>query len=227
MPKLDTTLHLDMLRAGKRRRRLGTRITKAVGVLLGRHDVYGLEWTDPDVNPPLRYIRERFVTPYVSPDATVLEIGPGGGRWTRYLLAAKRVYAVDFHQELLDELRANFHAPNVTYIKNNGTDFPGVPDRSIDYLLSFGTFVHLDIDIIRQYLQNMRRILKPGAGAFLHYSDKTKPLAQSNAGFSENQPDTMRALVSSEGYSILEEDTKTLWHSSVIRFGLPPETPGV
>jgi ubiquinone/menaquinone biosynthesis C-methylase UbiE len=214
-----------MFRAGKRRRSFGSRLKSAVSALVGAHDVYGLEWTDPEVNPPLRYIRDHFVKPYVTADTTVLEVGPGGGRWTRYMLTAKRIYAVDFHQELLDELKSNFGAPNITYIKNNGDDFPGVPDGSIDFLFSFGTFVHLDVEIIGRYLLNMRRVLKPRASVLLHYSDKTKPLAQSNSGFSVNDPDTMRALVSSHGYAIYEEDTKTLWHSSIIRFGVSPESP--
>lgn len=43
-------------------------------------------------------------------------------------------------------------------------------------------------------------------------------MARANAGFSENDPDTMRRLVESAGYEIVEEDTKTLWHSAVVRF---------
>jgi hypothetical protein len=31
----------------------------------------------------------------------------------------------------------------------------------------------------------------------------------------------MRAMVHSHGYTVLEEETKTIWHSSVVRFGLP------
>jgi len=100
MPKLDTTLHLDMFSAGKRRRSLSSRIKKAINVLLARNDVYGLEWGDPEVNEPLRYVRNHFLTPYIAPSTTLVEIGPGGGRWTRYMLTAKRIYAVDYHQEL-------------------------------------------------------------------------------------------------------------------------------
>ena len=36
--------------------------------------------------------------------------------------------------------------------------------------------------------------------------------------FSENTPDRMRDAVRMSGYQILEEDTTSLWHSSVIRF---------
>lgn len=82
MPKLDTTLHLEMYKAGKKRRSLRTRAKHALEVLLGREDVYGLEWGNPDTCPPLAYVRDQFLLPYLTPDATVVEIGPGGGSAT-------------------------------------------------------------------------------------------------------------------------------------------------
>lgn len=224
MPKLDTTLHLDMFKAGKRKRSLNFRIRKALKVLLGKNDVYGLEWGDPEVSPPLKYVRDHFLMPYLSPNASVVEIGPGGGRWTRYMLNAKQVYAVDYHQELLNELKSNFDANNIIYVKNNGDDFPNIQDGSIDFVFSFGTFVHLDIDIIDRYLRNMRPLLNHDSNVVIQYSDKTKPLGKNNKEFSENDPDKMRALILSHGYLIHEEDVKTLWHSSIVRFGLPNTT---
>ncbi|HEU5397089.1 MAG TPA: hypothetical protein VFV81_07970, partial [Verrucomicrobiae bacterium] len=92
-----------MLDAGKRKRRFRSRVGQAIKVLFA-DEIYGLEWGDPENSPPLQYIRDHFLLPYVRPETTVLEIGPGGGRWTRYMLPARKIYAVDFHQELLDEL---------------------------------------------------------------------------------------------------------------------------
>jgi ubiquinone/menaquinone biosynthesis C-methylase UbiE len=220
MPKLDTPLHLDMLRTGKKVRALPGRIKQALKVLFAKTDVYGIEWGEPETNPPLTYVRDHFLLPYVTQDAIALEIGPGGGRWTRYMLGVKRLYAVDFHQELLDELKSNFDSQNLTFVKNNGNDFPGIPNGSIDFIFSYGVFVHLDVEIIDQYLRNMKVLLKPSSNVVIQYSDKSKPLGKSNKGFSQNDPDTMRRLVSSHGYFIYEEDIKTLWHSSLIRFGI-------
>jgi SAM-dependent methyltransferase len=221
MPSLDTTLHVDMLWRGKRSRTLFQRLKNAARVLL-KSDIYGLEWGDPDKVPPLRYVRDHYLAPYATPDSTVVEIGPGGGRWTRYMLGARHVYAVDFHQELLDTVKANVRSPRLTFIRNNGDDFPGIPAGSIDFVYSFGTFVHLDIDIIGRYLANIKALLRPGANVVIHYSDMTKPLGRSNKGFSENDPEKMIALVKSHGYTVYEEDRGTLWHSSIVRFGLVP-----
>jgi ubiquinone/menaquinone biosynthesis C-methylase UbiE len=185
----------------------------------GKKNLYGLQWGDPEKGPVLKYVKDHFLMPYVLSDNTILEIGPGGGRWTRYMLHAKQIYAVDYHQELLNELKLNFSVSNINYIKNNGNDFPSIQDKSIDFLFSFGTFVHLDFPIIDSYLQNMKRILKHDSIVVIQYSDKTKPAAKSNPSFSENDPDKMRKLVLSHGYSIHEEDLTTLSHSSIVRFG--------
>jgi hypothetical protein len=46
-------------------------------------------------------------------------------------------------------------------------------------------------------------------------------MAQINSGFSENDPVRMRQMVEAVGYRIVQEDTTSLWHSSVMRF-IPP-----
>jgi ubiquinone/menaquinone biosynthesis C-methylase UbiE len=181
--------------------------------------LYGLEWGDPETVEPLKYVRDRWIVPFVNPRHTAVEVGPGGGRWTRYLLGFERLYAVDYHEEMLTALRRNLRrASNVAYIKNSGTDFPGIPASSIHYLFSFGTFVHLDPPLIEEYLANMKAILRPDANVVLQYADKTKVMAQENAGFSDNTPDRMRSMVIAAGYRVLQEDVTTLWHSSLIRF---------
>jgi len=133
MPDLDATLHVKMVRP-KKKRKLLPRIIGAIKRELASPNIYGLQWGDPDVVRPLRFIRDRYVLPYVSPEHTAVEIGPGGGRWTRYLLDFKKLYVVDYHAELLVELKKNFGDPRMEFIKNNGTDFPGITERSINYL---------------------------------------------------------------------------------------------
>ena len=157
----------------------------------------------------------------------MLEIGPGGGRWTRYLLGARRLYLIDYHQELLDELARSFRGSKLTMIRNNGSDFPGVPAGCVDFLFSFGCFVHLDLDIIESYLDNIAAVLKPDGIAVLHYSDKTKPNAQQNSSFSDNDPARMRTRITSRGFTIYEEDTASISHSAIVRFGFSRRDPAL
>jgi SAM-dependent methyltransferase len=218
MPDLKTPLHLKMLRHfHQSRESLPVRLYRGLKRELAP-SIYGLSWGDPETVEPLKFIRDRYVLPYVKGDQSALEIGPGGGRWTRYLVSFRKLYVVDYYSEALEELRKNVNRPNMEFIRNNGTDFPGVQGNSIDYLCSFGTFVHLDVPIIEVYLRNMKPLLRRGSNVVLHYSDKTKVMAQLNEGFSENNPNTMRRLVVENGYKILEEDLTSMWHSSLVRF---------
>src|SRR5271166_4156449 len=141
MPDLDTQLHLEMLRSYKQENSFARRVRRAVREVVSPSRLYGLHWGDPDISGPQVFVRDRYVLPYVKPDQVALEIGPGGGRWTRYLLGFRKLYVVDYYPELLRELQGRFNKPNMQFIVNNGTDFPGVPESSVDYVISVACFV--------------------------------------------------------------------------------------
>jgi phospholipid N-methyltransferase len=204
MPNLTTTLHTDMLRGAKRAGQID------------RDGLYGMQWGDPQKVQFLKYVRDNYLMPFVNPDHSAVEIGPGGGRWTKYMLAFERLYAVDFYQDLLDELQKNFRSPALVFLKNNGTDFPGVLPRSIDFVFSFGCFVHLDVPVISKYLESIAKICKASANIVIHYSDKEKDLAKRTQTFSENTPTIMRNLVIDKGYRILKEDSDIFPHSAIM-----------
>jgi ubiquinone/menaquinone biosynthesis C-methylase UbiE len=205
MPDLSTEIHLNML-------------TNSIKRGETEENVYGMHWGDPKEKPFLAFVRDFWCVPYVKPEHTAIEIGPGGGRWTRHLLGFEKLYAIDYHQELLDELGSKFKTPNLELIKNSGSDFPGVPDRSVDFIFTFGVFVHLDVQIIASYLSSIKRVLKPGGNVVIQYSDKTKRQAARNDGFSNNTPAVMRSMVLREGFFILEENLTVLPHAGLIRF---------
>ena len=142
----------------------------------------------------------------------------GGGRWTRYLLGFQSVHAVDYYEALLTGFHKTFASyPHVTPIINNGSDFPGIAPQSVDYVLSFGCFGHINHALIDDYLANIETILKPGGNVVIHYSDKNKIIAQA-PGFTDNTPERMRALLLSHCYSIIQEDTGTMWNGAIIHF---------
>src|SRR5208282_2227725 len=107
MPDLDTKLHVEMLRDYKKENSFVQRVrlaSRAVRDVVAPTKLYGLQWGDPEVQGPQAYMRDHFILPYVKRDQVGLEIGPGGGRWTRYLLDFDTLYVVDYHAELLQEL---------------------------------------------------------------------------------------------------------------------------
>jgi ubiquinone/menaquinone biosynthesis C-methylase UbiE len=218
MPDLDTSLHLDMLHDYERQNGLLSRFHRAVRELVSPRRFYGIQWGDPETSGPQVYMRDKYVLPYVKPDRVGLEIGPGGGRWTRYLLGFKHLYVIDYHAELLNELRRQCNQANMQFVVNHGTDFPGVPANSVDYIVSIACFVHLESHLIESYLSNMQTILKSGGNVVLTYSDKTKVGGRLNSTFAENTPERMRDMVRSAGFRIVEEDLTVLWNSGIIRF---------
>jgi SAM-dependent methyltransferase len=217
---LDSTLHTDELNSIKLRlvRSLPVRIMRAIHREVTRGGIYGQQWGDPDTWTPLRFVRDHYVLPFVNPEHTAVEIGCGGGRWTYYLLGFKKVYAVDYYEDLLVRFRKTFaRHRHVKAVKNNGADFPDVAPHSVDYILSFGCFGHINQLLINCYLSNIKAILKRGGNAVIHYSDKNKPIAQHPA-FSDNTPEQMRAMVLGHGFTIVREDTGTMWNGGIIHF---------
>jgi hypothetical protein len=88
----------------------------------------------------------------------------------------------------------------------------------VDFVFSFGCFVHLDLDIIQGYLDNLHRILTPRANVVIHYADKTKPLAQRHKAFSENTPEIMLRMIRDSGFTVQDDNRWLMPHSAIVRF---------
>lgn len=106
--------------------------------------------------------------------ARVLEIGPGHGRWTEYLIPkAETVALVDITESCLDGCRDRFRDhPNVSYYLTDACSLRFLPDSSIDFVWSFDAFVHMDPEIVHSYLDELGRVLAPGGRAVLHHADR-------------------------------------------------------
>ncbi len=194
---------------------------------------YGEQWGDPAAPPLRRWLAtltgrgrfrnlprvvETFITPYVGPDRVVLEIGPGGGRWTQFLIGARELVLVDLNPEFFDYLRERFPeaVPRMRFYQTKGYDLAGVADASIDFAFSFGTFVHIEPDGIDAYLAELYRVLRPGGLAVIQYADKTKPRGRENPDFSDMTPARMEALAAARGFRLRAHDTRLLLHSSIV-----------
>jgi SAM-dependent methyltransferase len=104
---------------------------------------------------------------------TVLEIGPGGGRWSVVLAPrAERLILVDVSERVLAVCRQQLGSrEQVSYVRSSGSDLPGVPDRSIDAVWSFDVFVHFAPLDQAGYLDEIARVLRPGGVAAVHHAD--------------------------------------------------------
>jgi ubiquinone/menaquinone biosynthesis C-methylase UbiE len=104
-------------------------------------------------------------------DCAILEIGPGGGRWTAPLLERAREYVgVDISSTCVDHCRERFRQfPNATFIVGSGRDLAQVPDDSVDAIWSFDVFVHINRSEVTAYAKDFLRVLRPGGVAAIHH----------------------------------------------------------
>ncbi len=102
-----------------------------------------------------------------------VELAAGHGRNSERLRhLASKLYLVDINQENIDWLRERFlDATNIVLIKNDGLHLTGIADGEATFIYSFDSMVHFDSDVVRQYLREIRRVLKRGRTGFCHYSN--------------------------------------------------------
>lgn len=129
----------------------------------------GVEWGDDSLT---RNIHEKFLAPRVKSDATLLEIGPGGGKYSAGVSPlCKKLICADVSSEMLKRTSKRLgQGANLETVKLNGIDFTGVADQSIDFAFSIDVFVHLDLEDIYVYLREFQRVLKPGGPLVLHFA---------------------------------------------------------
>ena len=132
----------------------------------------GEEWTSsPEWKA--RVIHE-FLLPHVPIDGAVLEIGPGGGRWTDVLQKrARRLVVLDVSERALELCRERFaDCDNVQYLLGDGSTVL-LPDSSMDAIWSYDVFVHINPSDARRYFREVSRVLKPGGKAIIHHPGKS------------------------------------------------------
>ncbi|MAD34816.1 MAG: hypothetical protein CMJ88_13815 [Planctomycetes bacterium] len=107
------------------------------------------------------------------PCANLLEIGPGRGRLTEFLLPLCESYlGVDLAYTCVKACRARFpSAKHARFTTTSGTELFAAGSASIDFAVSWESLVHADQSVLSSYLSELARVLRPGASAFLHHSN--------------------------------------------------------
>lgn len=107
------------------------------------------------------------------PAPRVLEIAPGYGRWTQFLLThCVEYFGVDLSEKCIDVCKRRFSAyTRSRFITNDGASLAAIPDGYIDLVFSFDSLVHAELDVIREYIWQICSKLAPTGTAFLHHSN--------------------------------------------------------
>lgn len=120
---------------------------------------------------------EHLIRPHLGGE--VLEIAPGHGRWSAYLIPASAFCTlVDLSPSCLDFCRQKFvAATNVDYFLTTGTSLPRYCSGQTDFVWSYDSFVHMAPAVVRAYLAEIARVLRPGGKAIIHHADIRDPAA--------------------------------------------------
>jgi SAM-dependent methyltransferase len=136
----------------------------------------GDEWSPGRSAAGTEVLWHRTIFPRVRqflPTDTIVEIGPGFGRWSQYLRhLCGRLILVDLSQRCIDACRQRFAADtHIEYVVNDGTSLEGIHDRTVDFIFSFDSLVHAEADAVGAYLAEAARTLKRGGAGFIHHSN--------------------------------------------------------
>lgn len=136
-----------------------------------RQETYGIVWGDPRQSPHLQEVVQKFLLPFAVPDSVAVEIGAGGGRWSRELIGrAGKLILVDGVAEFEIAIRHQLDCTGVVFLVSPDGRLPAIADASVDFVFSFDTFVHFDAGLFDAYVDSIGRILKPGGHFVLHYA---------------------------------------------------------
>lgn len=157
------------------------------------------------------------------PANTILEIAPGFGRWTNYLKDyCERLHIVDPAEDCIEACRRRFaHDSRLRYHVNDGRSLAMIPDRSIDFVFSFDSLVHLSREIVEAYVRQLGEKLKENGAGFIHHSN----LGEYTPLVAERLPRGARKLLTNA--KVLDQDhqrardmTAELFRSSCAAHGL-------
>jgi SAM-dependent methyltransferase len=181
----------------------------------------GEEWTeharnDRGLDPQewKQALIDRMLRKYVQPGQTVLEIGPGAGRWSAVLAPlCQRLILADIAEQCLVICRKRFaDRTNIEYHLITDGTLGFVPDESLDAVWSYDVFVHINPTDIERYLAELSRILKLGGVAVIHHAGEYASQRTATEGFRSHMNAAFFAhLVGKHGLNVVEQD-QTLPH---------------
>jgi SAM-dependent methyltransferase len=124
-----------------------------------------------------RWLWDNLIWPFINDCdlADTLDLAAGHGRNSALLLEhAGSLTVTDVQAGNVELCRRRFsQATNVTYAVVNGYTFAPVEDETLTLIYCFDSMVHFDSDVVRSYLRDCLRVLKPGGRGFFHHSNYT------------------------------------------------------
>jgi len=148
-----------------------------------------------------------------------LEIGPGDGQWTEFMVAADPLYLVDIHSEFLESTKSKFPIEYQRRLRNYLLGWHGVPamdlsmlpQNQMSFVFAWQVFDFYALDKTKLYLEQCFNVMRPGGVMIFSYNNCEYSLAAAHAetGFKSWMPKKVLINTCKElGFEILTtEDT--------------------
>ena len=139
-----------------------------------------------------------------------LEIGPGYGKFTGMLRPWRLIFCVDVLKQCKNKIIEPYPLKQQKLIRFYTTDrcsCPDIPKGSVHFVFSWDTFPFFTKKHIDEYLQEIQRVMIPGAYGFLHYADCNyeEDLNEAKRGYwNYNTKEKMTDLVKNIGFEVIE-----------------------
>jgi SAM-dependent methyltransferase len=126
---------------------------------------------------PARELLEATTFPHLRPDSIVCELGPGTGRFSRWILPRiehGELHLVDHSPWMVRFLQRYFaSASRVKVHLGDGHSLPLRPTTRVDVVFAAGTLIALKLGTIQLYAVEFARVLNPGGLVIFDYMDPT------------------------------------------------------
>lgn len=138
----------------------------------------------------------------------VLEIAPGFGRMTEFLLNYSGTLSIiDLNDICIKKCIDKFGSQIRNYIVNDGKSL-FFPDNNFDFIFSYDSFVHMTEDVVESYIKETSRTLKNNRYAFIHHSNFYNSFTPSEniAGRASMNPDLFKSFVNKYNMEIISQE---------------------
>jgi len=176
------------------------------------------------IDPDLKNIIKGIISLKTRPEFAGLEIGPGDGFWTEYLVAADPLYILDIHPEFLESTKNRFpesYKPRLrSYLWNedevNQHYLEKLPEQQFGFVFAYNVFDFFAYDFLDKWLTGIKKVLRPGGSAFFTYNNcENYDLARyAETGFKSWMPKhLLEKMIKHLGFEIESFDNydKTFW----------------
>jgi len=184
---------------------------------------FGHEWTEDsmryrglDSTLWKKQIIESLIKKYMMQGGVILEIGPGGGRWTEILVKqARRLILVDITKKCLELCKERFRGYTcVEYqeVKSYKNFLNFLPDCSVHSVWAYDVFVHFNPSDVKKYIKEISRVLVKNGVAVIHHAGTYASHADRQEGWRGHMsPKLFKKYVTSNKMKMIEQNL-TLSH---------------